>query len=172
MGLGQTMLTVGSIMLLSMVLLNVNNNFSFTRDILVNSKYNIMAISLASSMMDKVMQKAFDERVIENYIASSSLMSNLGPDGESYKNYDDIDDFDNFWYETDPVDSTKKERYLPGVPVYKVWVDVNYIDPSRPNLAQNTKTFYKKVTVNVTMPKVVPADTIRLEKVFSYFIFR
>ncbi|MFA8341393.1 MAG: hypothetical protein ACEPO8_00345 [Rhodothermaceae bacterium] len=157
-----------------MVLLNVNNNFSSTRDILINSKYNIMAISLASSMLDEIMQEAFDENVIEEYVASTSLMSNIGPDNEAYGSYDDIDDFDNYWYETEPVDKTKP-RYVPG-PVYRVWVDVNYINPAQPNLAQNTKTFYKKVTVNVTMPylagEVLPADTVKLEKVFTYFIFR
>lgn len=174
MGLGQTMLTVGSILLLSMVLLNVNSNFSATNQVLVNSKYNIMGISLASSMLDEIMQEAFDEKVIEDYIASANLMSSIGPDSESYGSFDDIDDFNGYWYETEPRD-TNHTNFLPG-PVYKVWVDVHYINPAQPDLVSASKTFYKKVSVSVTMPNmagdVFPADTVKLEKVFSYFIFR
>lgn len=175
MGLGQTMLTVGSILLLSMVLLNVNNNFSATHQVLVSSKYNIMAISLASSQLDEIMQKAFDEKVIENYIASSSLLSDIGPDAESYSSFDDIDDYDGFYFETEQHDESH-ERYLPG-PKYKLWIDVNYINTATPDINSTSKTFHKRVRVHVTMPdfatgSVVAADTIKLEKVFSYFTFR
>lgn len=174
MGLGQTMLTVGSIILLSMVLLNVNNNFSATQQVLVSSKYNIMAISLAASMLDEIMQKSFDENTIDNYLASSNLLSTIGPDAETYSYYDDIDDYNGYYYNTEPNDQTH-EKFLPG-PKYKVWVDVYYIDPTNPNVEAHGKTFHKKVTVNVFMPdftdEVVANDTIKLEKVFSYFIFR
>lgn len=162
MGLGQTLITVGAIMLLSLVILRVNNNFLSTSDTLLNSKYGVLAVSLATSMIEEASGKAFDEKTDTTSVSLTSQLSTIGTDaGEVYPNYDDFDDFHNL---------TKIDSTLP-TERFTIRCRVAYINPSNPNGTSAQKTWHKRINVFVTT-KSMPGDTIKMSSIFSYWFFR
>ncbi len=162
MNTGQTLITLGAMMLLSIVVLNVNNNFNNTSSYLMNSKFNILAISLATSIIEEATGLAFDSATNNNTVTSTSSLSSIGPEaGETYTNFNDFDDFDGLV----KIDST-----MPSA-IFKIECEVDYINPANPNIAITpTKNWHKKINVLVTSQSM--EDTIRMSSIYSYFYFR
>ena len=55
------LITLAAMMLLSLIILRVSNTFLHTEDSLLDSKFGVLGISLATSMMEEATGKAFDE---------------------------------------------------------------------------------------------------------------
>jgi hypothetical protein len=167
MNTGQLMITVGALMLLSLVILRVNNSFLSTSTVLLNSKFGVLAVSLGTSIIEEANSKAFDEvtdTVSISSVSSLSAVTSLGPEsGEVYPNYNDFDDF-NGYTRTTAGDSTFQSA------VFNVNCNVRYILPSDPNVSTSAKTWHKRITVTVSSPSMV--DTVRLYSIFSYWYFR
>lgn len=162
MNTGQLLLTTSAIVLLSLLLLRVNNGFLNTNQVMMENKFNVLAISLGSSLVEEATGKAFDENTVDNTVNSLSSLSTIGKDlNEVYPNFDDFDDFNGFFR----VDST-----LPSA-VFTIRCNVVYVSPTNPNgNTGTTKTWHKKLTVTVTSPSMV--DTIRFSTIYSYFYYR
>ncbi len=62
MNTGQMMLTIGALILLSLVVLRVNNGFLNTNSVLIDSKLGVLATSVATSIIEEATGKAFDEK--------------------------------------------------------------------------------------------------------------
>lgn len=158
------LITVAALTLLSMVIIRVNNNFLTTNDVLLDSKFGVLAVSLATSMIEEAKGKPFDLATTENSITDKNLLTNaasLGPAyGETYPNYNDFDDFNGLV----KIDST-----LPSA-VFKIMCKVNYVNPSNPSGSINSTSWHKKITVNVTSKSMT--DTVSMESIYSYFYFR
>jgi len=161
MNTGQMLITIAALMLLTLVILRVNNNFLNTNTVLMENKFNVLAVSLATSILEEAKGKAFDHNTDTTALTSKTQLSSIGPEsGEVYPNFNDFDDFHGFIH----IDST-----LPSAP-FKIECEVFYINPSNPNLTTGSKTWHKRMNVMVTSDFMV--DTVRLSSIYSYFYFR
>lgn len=168
------MITVGAIMLLTLVILRVNNNFLSTNDILMRSKFGILAVSLATSVIEEANSKAFDENSDTSGVIFTSQLtapSSLGREaGESYPNFNDFDDFDDLVFDTKD-DST----FLSAV--FDVSCKVVYVTDANLNDSSATATWHKKITVIITSESMRDLatdelDTLKMSSIFSYWYYR
>jgi len=163
MNTGQMILSIGAIILLSTIVLRVNNNFLTTHEVMNESKFGVLAISLAQSIIEEAGNKAFDSQTAGNAVYDSTLLTSpagLGPNyTEHYPNFNDFDDFNGF---------TKDITNLPSAN-FNISCKVNYINAATPDIISNHRTWNKKITVTVSSPS--SKDTIRLSSVFSYWYF-
>lgn len=172
MNTGQMMITMAAMILLSTVILNVNRNALNTTTNMSETKYQILAVSLGTALIEEAFAKSFDAETADNNIANDlkDLTIDLGP-ANSEKNkyqFNDFDDFDGY------VDSTSNDTTVLSAN-FKLQSKVYYVDPSKSkNLeAVNYRTWHKKMDVYVTSPYINEGkDTVKLSKVYSYFFFR
>lgn len=167
MGTGQMMITIGALLLLSLVILRVNNGFLSTNTAVNQTKYEVMATSLGTSIMEEATDKAFDEQTkvasVSN-VNSLTAPGSLGTEsGEVYPAFDDFDDY-NGYVRTTAGDPT----FLSADFTARCVVD--YVTPASPNTTSGSRTWHKRLRVTVTSPSL--PDTIRLSTIFSYFYFR
>lgn len=164
MNSGQLFLTIGGMFLLSLLVLRMNTTFLSTGEVMYNTKYGVLAVSLGTSMIEEANSKSFDCNTDTNSVSSLSSItapSSLGPDsGESFSNFNDFDDFNNY---------QKTDTTMPGT-VFNIKCQVGYVDTLNPDVFINQKTWHKRILVTVTSPSM--QDTVRLSSVFSYWFFR
>ena len=161
MNTGQMMITLGAMILLSMVILRVTNSFMNTDVLLMESKFGVLGVSLATSMMEDATGKSFDEESDSGTVLLIGDLSDIGPDaGEVYPNFDDFDDYDGL---------IKIDSSMPSA-VYKIECNVNFVTPANLDGSTAAKTWHKKLSVRVTTKS--SKDTIELETIYSYFYYR
>lgn len=183
MNTGQMLITIGALVLLGLVIMRVNNGFLSTGTSIMETKFNVMAVSLGTSLIEEASSKAFDAATDTTSISSTTPLKAynlLGPEsGETYPNYNDFDDYNNYTrlvlsnsiasvpsgVETVQVDST----FLSAN--FRLDCQVDYVTISSNSVQYTTsKTWNKRLRVTVTSPSM--RDTIRLQTVFSYWYFR
>ena len=178
------MITLLAMVLLSVLILRVNNMFLQTNTTLYTTKFEVLGYSLAQSMIQEIEGFPFDQNSISTAIAdSNSFTTTLGPEsGETFATFNDMDDYNNYT-RTDTVPDHN------GI-VFNIKCKVEYVLPTTPDVATASKTWHKRITVFVTSPymtqntltnqyytKVAATtpqkqDTIKLSQVFSYWIFK
>jgi len=163
MNTGQMMLTLGALLLLSLLTLRVNSSQLTTQDTMQNSKFGILAVSVASSIIEEASEKAFDEKTDSNFVSSLNQLTpvaGLGPgNGETHDMFNDFDDYDGY---TDTITN------MPSA-IFNVSCIVNYVNPDLAGFTSNSRTWHKQLIVQVSSPSM--ADTIQMTKVFSYWKF-
>lgn len=163
MNTGQMLLALGALALLSFLVLRVNSTQITSLDDMQNTKYGLLAVSLATSVLEDANRRAFDNNTINKAVTvldSLTPKGSLGPEtGETYDTFDDIDDYNNYTR----LDSTSK------VAAYRINCKVEYVDTTNPNQAAGTATWHKKITVKVTSKSI--KDTVTLSQIFSYWTF-
>ncbi|MFW9930828.1 MAG: hypothetical protein ACFFD1_15675 [Candidatus Thorarchaeota archaeon] len=170
MNTGQSMLAIGAIILLSVITLRINNNLATSNDIMMQSKFGILATSLAQSFIQDASGKTFDSNTTGGKTVNSTTLltasDELGPEGtEKYPNFDDFDDYNDF-------DTTITD--LPSA-IYYLQCKVCYVDPNNVNVVSSAPTWSKKITVTVT--SLISKDTtnlasknkIVLSSIYSYW---
>lgn len=169
MGTGQMMITMGAMILLSIIILTVNSGYLTNNDMMLDSKFDILAVSLAVSIIEDANGLAFDEITTGGFTATNVLMlSTLGKDvGEYYvsrdsNNFNDFDDYKD-------LSITYNDSSLQSA-IFNINTNVGYISDSNPSVFVNYKTWYKKLDVYVTSQSMT--DTIKMSTVLSYFYFR
>ncbi len=165
MNTGQLLLIVGAMALLSTGILMMNNSFTESGKVVMQSKLGITATSLASSIMEQATSHAFDKFTADSNTTSLSDLTapnSLGLEaGESYPDsLDDVDDFNNM---------VLTRSYDKGGS-FNIHFKVTYVLPTSPDVVQNVRTWHKKLTVSVTSPQMT--DTVRSEYIYSYWYFR
>ncbi len=180
------MITLVALILLSLVILRITNSFLITDNIMLESKIKLQAVSVAASIIEEGVGLAFDDNSVDidsTTVFISSLndltsANNLGPEGETYGNFDDIDDFNGLTFNTDDTLSGNKFFGLYG-DVYTIICKVDYVNGINPNIHSNSNTWHKRLRVYVTS-KVMGdtdytyrdyADTIKMEVVQSNFSY-
>jgi hypothetical protein len=162
MNTGQIMLTIGAMTLLSLTTMRVNKHFVASGVSLDETKFSVLAVSLASSLLEEANSKAFDENTTENAVTSLASLSALKKDnGETYSDsFDDCDDYNNY------VDS------VVNIPSAKFYIKclLNYVDVATPDVSSGSATWHKKITVLVASPSMT--DTVKMSSVFSYWYYR
>ena len=161
MNTGQMMITLGAMILLSVVILRVTNNFMNTDVLLMESKFGVLGVSLATSMMEEAKGKSFDDQSDSGTVLALTDLTSIGPEtGETYPNFDDFDDYDDF----EIIDSS-----MPSA-IFKIECNVDFVKPENLDGISSTRTWHKKMTVMVTTTS--SPDTIELETIYSYFYYR
>lgn len=166
---GQMMITIGALMLLSIVILRVNTGNLNTHEVLIDSKVQILATSLANSIIEEAFTKEFDEYNVlypAELLSNLTSVSDLGPEGgESYPNFDDMDDFNGLNIVKNIADADN----------YEISSKVEYVNPANPGIASPIRTWDKKITVKVTSRGMLNRngiqDTIKMTSVRSYWYF-
>jgi hypothetical protein len=164
------MITMGALMLLALVILRVNTGYLNTDSVMLDSKLGVLAVSVATSIIEEAQGKAFDEATdsVNATVATElTTAAKLGPEsGEVYPNFDDFDDFNGY----SRIDNT-----LPAAQ-FKMHCRVDYIEDTDPDKITNTRTWNKKITVYVTSPSFLGQDdipdTVVMSAIQSYWYFR
>lgn len=162
MNTGQMMIGVLAMGLLTLTILNFNKGSLTTQDNLIYNKEFILATSVAQSILDEISTKEFDEEIINGNTINSEndFSSSLGNDGESYPDFDDIDDYDGH----------SRPELIPGMGTFDIEVKVEYMTNS---LSTSTsQTYNKNVTVRVTNSALMnyytdKQDTLSMSTLFS-----
>ncbi len=170
MNTGQMMITMGAMFLLSMIILSVNSGYNRNNDMILDSKFDILAVSLATSIVEDANGLAFDLATVggSNIVQYPSQLSTVGAgSGEYYfsrdsNNFNDFDDYDglNITYNDTTLESA----------VFNIWCKVGYITDNNPEVFTSTKTWYKRLDVYIASHSMT--DTIKMSTVMSYFYFR
>ncbi len=164
MNTGQGLITIAAMMLLSILVLRINSMALNTGKALYDSKFGLLATSIATSMMEEINSKAFDANTDSVSVTSLSQLTapnKLGPEsGEVYPNYDDVDDYNGY---------TRTDSSMPSA-VFNVSCKVVYVNAASPDSPSTSATWNKKITVTVSSPSM--QDTVRLSTIFSYWYFR
>ena len=144
----QSMLSLGALLLLSLVSLRFNSSALENATVEVENKIYLTAFSLADDLIEEIKQKAFDAATVDfptTNPADLTPPSGLGhADWEIYPNYNDIDDFNGF----------TKSISAPHAENYNVSSEVFYVSETNPNTKVMTQTFYKKVEITVDSPYI------------------
>jgi len=163
MNTGQMILTMGAMIFLSAIVLRVNTVTLINTDTQYNSKFDILATSIGNTMIEEISKKAFDENSLSSTLTKTNELTNknqLGPDGETYSQFDDIDDYDGYSYS----DST-----LPSA-IFDVVCSVDYVKDTEPDKIDNQRQWTKKITVKVSSKSM--EDVVTVSTLYSYWVFR
>lgn len=162
-------MTLIAMMLLTMVTTRVNTQVTNINTTTSNSKYALVAISLAQSKIELASNQSFDEKTVGavvNTTSSLTPVASLGRDGETTEAaFDDFDDYNGYSY----IDST-----MTSAP-FKVSCSVCYVNPlsgaaKAAVTPVSSPTWSKCLTVTVTSDYM--KDTVRMSVVNSYWKFR
>lgn len=162
MNTGQMLLSLGALILLSSMIFRFNRAVMTSDEVMYNSKFNVLASSLCTSLIEEARGKAFDQETDSNAVNNVNLLSStLGPDfGEKYEDFNDFDDFNGFV----KVDST-----MPSA-VFYVTSKVNYVEANNLLNIVTKKTWHKMITVTVMSSSM--KDPVQMSSTFSYWFFR
>ena len=163
MNTGQSLFSIGALLLLSISILRVNNSILTTNTIMQDSKLGVLGISLATSLIEEANRKAFDAASAEdavNNLGDLTLPTSLGPAlGETPDLFNDFDDYNGF-VKLDTINAID----------YKLNCSVNYVSPSDVNGVSPLATWHKKITVLISSSFM--HDTLSFSSVYSYWHFR
>lgn len=165
MGTGQTLLTIAAMMMLSKMVLAVNNDNAQSGGSIEMAVYRITGTSLGLSVIEEATGLAFDEKSDTVGISNPSsftAVNKLGPDnGEVYPHYDDFDDFNGLV----KVDSVS------GSAIFKTSVTVQYVTIASNVISVSASpTYSKQMTVKVS--SAFMTDTLTFTTIMSYWYFR
>jgi hypothetical protein len=188
-GTGQTILTMGALLLLGFTVLLTNRSSLQFGTVINQTEIDIYSVSLAESIIEEAAGKGFDHYSASDTISSGKVITDLSQltdptllgketdDSytESSHNFDDFDDY-NSWSTTPWV------TYVPGVDSFHVKCEVFYVDTANPDLKLSTRTWHKKMIVRV-WPTIAPwgetqasgkakPDTVIMSYLYSYWWFR
>lgn len=158
---GQTLLTLGGIVLLSFVMLTFYSSEGSSTEMTIFNEALITSTGIAQTVIEELAMREFDENSITVILESADLLTlpmSLGPEtGEdSLHLFDDIDDFNGY----------ERTDSLSRLGNFDIEVVVNYIKAEEPDSIVNFRTFYKLATVSVTNAYLV--DTLTLSYTASY----
>jgi len=155
MGTGQILAAIIAIVLLGILALGVNSIILNKTIDALETQAQIIATSIAESYLNEACSKAFDENVAPpkpNYDDPSYFSTTLGPEGETYPAYDDVDDFNGF--QIDDSTSTMGK--------FHVVMSVSYGSETNPDQpVSGVRTHFKIVTATVSHPNLRSPITLR-----------
>src|SRR3989339_1985218 len=98
MNTGQMLLSLGALILLSTMILRFNRAVLTSDEVMYNSKFNVLASSLCTSLIEEAKGKSFDQNTDSSAVNNISELSlKLGTEnGEAYADFNDFDDFNGF----------------------------------------------------------------------------
>ncbi|MBK8944847.1 MAG: hypothetical protein IPM32_06180 [Ignavibacteriae bacterium] len=163
MNTGQTLITIAALALIVLTVLNFNKSSLNTQDNLIYNKEYIVTTTAAQSLLEEISSKAFDEKIVNGATitnASNFTSSLVAETGETYPNFDDIDDYNNF----------NRKDSISNLGVFNFMAKVNYVNDDLQFSGANT--YHKAVKIKVVNPNLKNpftgiVDTITITTVFS-----
>ncbi len=166
MNTGQSLFSIGALLILSLTVLKMNNFILANDTVMQDSKLAILGISLATSLIEEASKKSFDANTVENEVAACSLLTNYplgrgtGEIEDSSITFNDFDDYDGYEYHYD---------YLPSAE-YDLKCSVYYVSSTNPEVKVGYRTWHKKMDITVSSESM--RDTVKMSTVYSYWHFR
>lgn len=164
MNTGQTILTMGALILFSTLMITMNASYQTSGDLVIQSELGITASSLAISLIEEATAKAFDKSTDTSIAVSTYTLTdpqNLGPEnGEVYPKFNDFDDYNNL----------SLTQNIDKMGIFEIRSNVVYVEFLSPDCPATSPTWNKKLSVQVTSPDMI--DTVKMDYVFSYWYFR
>lgn len=157
------MIGIVALGLVTFTLLNFNRGSISTQDSMIYNKSFILATTVAQSVLDEINSKAYDEEIVNGTkIFSANDFSDVlkKESGETYPNFDDIDDYNDF----------SRSDSIPQMGVFNISVKVGYLtDDLEPT---GSPTYNKSITVRITSPSLYnfykeKEDTLIVKSLFS-----
>lgn len=198
MNTGQMMITMAAMILLSTVILSVNKNALTNSSSMAKNKYQIMAVSLGTALLEEAFGKSFDAATALNPVNGKAERAknktdltqyySLGPSNleRLRRDFNDIDDYNGYVDSaiSASIDSTasllqQKNGLIKSgdiSEIFKIESKVYYVDPSafvKLNKV-NYRTWHKRMDVFITSCEKynsLDLDTVKLSKVYSYYYF-
>ncbi|MBE0557878.1 MAG: hypothetical protein IH628_11655 [Proteobacteria bacterium] len=158
MNLGQTMLSAGALVLLTILVINAHRLVVQSGDAAVSAEAAQVGIDLAQSLLDEIQTKKFDQfadtsgsQAVSEFTAPASLGPGAGesftlPDTIIYKSigkYNDVDDYHGY----------TRNTAVGQFAGYQLSVTVVYVDDDDPDVVVATRTYTKRVQVTVINSK-------------------
>lgn len=163
MNTGQTFLALGALIMLSTMVLRFNRTILTSDEVMYSSKFNVLAASLATSLIDEAKSKAFDQKTDTAVVNDINQLSpQLKADGsETYATFNDFDDFNDYIRQ----DTT-------SIPGETFWVTskVYYVESLNPIKITTNKTWHKMIVVTVINSTM--KDPVKISSIYSYWYFR
>jgi len=178
MNTGQMLLSLGALIFLSTIVLRFNRAVLTSDEVMYNSKFNVLAASLCTSLIEEARGKAFDQETDSAAVTKvDQLSTTLGPDfGETYETFNDFDDFNDFGetYETfndfdDFNGFVKVDSTMPSA-VFYVTSKVTYVEANNILNILTKRSWHKMITVTVMSSSM--KDPVQMSSTFSYWYFR
>lgn len=171
---GQMLLTMGALILMSIIMLNNNSAMMSTDETLDDNRYRMEALSILTSHIEQLGQYYFDEASTDTLnpktLASFTPPGQLGFEPNDSSVIDDIDDVNNLVV----IDTGRS-----GVP-YAVRFRVDYVTPHSSGFYHAVGTRYHKriqLWIHDTFPTPLivneagERDSIYMAHVISYWFF-
>jgi len=157
-------LTIASIALMGVLVLNMNTSFMEISDkALYQSDYAIDAISICESYVEIAIGKSYDEQTIISATSNPNDLTSkndLGPDypegANKHYDFNDFDDFNNY------KDTVNTDRGT-----FTVSINVRYVDVKDLSKTNVNQTWSKMMTV--TVGSTYLDRPVYMEYIYSYF---
>jgi len=145
MNTGQTIITMGALILLTVAVLNFNKTLSYSDISLAQNRYRLEALSIITSYIEQASQYYFDEVSTDTTSAKQlsdfTLPNNLGFDSNDNSIIDDFDDFNNY---------TVIDTGISGI-MYRVHFKVDYVKLQGDQVVTSSnKEYNKRMNISVT----------------------
>lgn len=166
MNTGQSLFSIGALLILSLTVLKMNNFILANDTVMQDSKLGILAVSLATSLIEEASKKAFDANTVSNEVSACSLLTNYplgygsGEIKDSSYTFNDFDDYHGYHQHYNNLPSAE----------FDLTCKVYYVEPSNPEVKVGYRTWHKKMEVTVTSESM--KDTVRMSTIYSYWHFR
>ena len=167
--MNQMMFVIAALVILSFVVSNVNSMLTSKNQTMLSTEADLMAISIAQSMIDEIQSKKFDARVLSDtsWVFTDStqftLASNFGPSASEASNVplpeppDTATAFKSLKYYTNISSYHLYKRYVwTSMGVFAVIDSIYYAKTSSPDQNSPVQTFFKRIVVTVRHPNLTP----------------
>ncbi len=169
MGTGQTLLTIGAVMLLGTIILTTSRSLVDNNEVLLKNNLQLEEVSLATSVIEEAQEKAFDETTI---LQTDSSLSQLTPPlslGQENNDPTDTNDFDDY-NGLNGMGLVQADTMNTGL-IYYDSTRVCYVALGNLDGTSSTATWNKRLDVWV-WSKDDPGDTVKMSTIYSYWWFR
>jgi hypothetical protein len=170
MGYQQLFLVLASVVLLTLLMVQINSNAVEGREALQQLELEQTAVGIAQQFIEEAKSKNFDELI--GVIPPASMPGGftpanaLGPGSDTYPQFNDVDDYNNL-ARTVYINGVDFDAgATDGIP-FTVGIKVNYVTDANPDSAVSAPTFLKRMTVKVASTWI--PDTVVVKHVFSYY---
>jgi len=177
MNTGQTLLTIGALMILSLAVYNINKLLLNCDFALSENRYRLEALSMLTSYIEQTSQYYFDEASTDTTSQKSlqdfTLPAQLGLESNDYNSIDDFDDLHQY---------VKIDTGRSGV-VYKNYFEVEYVKLQGTSIIPSDEREYHKRMIIFTTDSYNPPllykyangekvrDTLKVSFVHSYWFY-
>ncbi|MEL6823354.1 MAG: hypothetical protein AAFP70_16470 [Calditrichota bacterium] len=174
---GQYIITFAAMIMLTVTVMNLNNNLADSDINLSQNRYRMEALSIMNSYAEKAVQEYFDEASTDStcrkQLTDFTLPANLGADAGDGGAIDDFDDY----HKTAILDTGQS-----GV-IYRLTFEVEYVQLSGQQLiSASTPQYVKRMRISLTDNYADPIiyrndsgvqikDTLTQEVVYGYWFY-